>query len=142
MSINQTIKRLIAQNKSSVKELSSQLGLSDEGLAKMLTRDDYKVSILREISKIYNVDIIYFFTQNNYQDGNSTNKKNTYIQDSQVITGYVSESEVAYNTQNNEVEILREKIKNLEEISQVYKETMNFLKSENQRLQKELIKKQ
>jgi len=142
MSINQTIKRLIAQNKSSVKELSSQLGLSDEGLAKMLTRDDYKVSILREISKIYNVDIIYFFTQNNYQDGNSTNKKNTYIQDSQVITGYVSESEVAYNTQNNEVEILREKIKNLEEISQVYKETMNFLKSENQRLQKELIRKQ
>jgi len=137
--VAEKIKKLINENDVKKILLAEAVGFSRHGFDYALAKNTFQFDTVVIISNFFKVPISYFLPD----DNKNHTKKNYHIGDnSQVITGYVSESEVAYNTQNNEVEILREKIKNLEEISQVYKETMNFLKSENQRLQKELIRKQ
>ena len=62
-SIGQKIKDLMSQNKIDAPSLAKRLGKTKQAIYVMIEKDDINTSILRDLSKIFDVPISYFFSE-------------------------------------------------------------------------------
>ena len=66
MTVFQNIKKIINKKRSTVKEVSENIGLSQRGLGLALNNQSLKVVDLLDIANFLKVDVCEFFSENSY----------------------------------------------------------------------------
>lgn len=79
MCLGLKIKALMSQENIEVSELAIQLGKSKQAIYDMLEKNDLNTSILRDLSKIFEVPISYFFEDNNSTNPNTKGNSNVVV---------------------------------------------------------------
>lgn len=79
--ISHKIRQLANDNKISLKDLAKLAEISEQGLQKMLKKDDYQLSTLTRIANILNVSVESFFYSGDVKQilKTQTNQKNKVV---------------------------------------------------------------
>jgi len=119
--LGEKIKLLIEGSNDTKKDIAHRLGMSRNGLTYAIEKNSFQFELVLKIANLFNLPITYFLPD----DYKHINKKNYTIGDnSQIINGNVSESEIAYNKKESEVEILKNKVNHLQEKNKLLSDSL------------------
>lgn len=110
------LRHLIKVKRRSVNEVARLIGMSSTGFHASLNRDTLKVRDLYKIASVLHVNIKYFFTESeeNDQDNHSNNARVEYMVEPGLVSKLENPHSEYKNKYKNEVELLNQKIKALE----------------------------
>ena len=106
MDISKNIRRIYKTKGLTIEKLALKLGLTQSGLSRMLTTDDFKVSTLEKIAKALDVPVISFF-------------------DDKVVMDFVSNNIGKQNKQKDIIVDLKKQIEQLEKENSMLLELKN-----------------
>lgn len=107
MSIGLKIKELAGKKNITIADLAKRIGKTKQAVYEIVEKDDVNTSILRKLSEVFNVPIIYFFEDDVEMHVIADNH-------SQVVgIGNITRSEVESQA---EVTLLKERVKYLEKL--------------------------
>lgn len=116
------IKQIAKERNLSLKELSNEIGITEQGLQNLMSKNTCNLSTLQKIAEALDVSEVVFFDQ--YTPYHTNNVSiNTGINGS-------PNAILSNGTNSLEVELLRERISGLELLNQSYKDQIELLKNQ------------
>ncbi len=116
------IKQVAKEKNLSLKELSKRVGITEQGLQNMMSKNTCNLSTLQKIAEVLGVSEAVFF------DGSMGAGNNVYLNTGVSYSPNAIQSINANDSIENAV--LKERIRGLELLNQSYKEQIELLKSQ------------